>query len=1139
MSNFTFLKAEWPDLQDSAFRVESLAITDPRGACFYARRTLEIGVKWLYEHDDTLDKPYDDTLSALLHEPTFRRLVPQEVFVKARLLKDLGNLAVHSNRQIGERDGLAAARELFHVLYWLARTYTRTDAQRLQGLTFDVASLSVETKEKEHTAAQLGALQQELARRDQRLKEAEAAHAQSAAALDGEIKRLKAEVAQAKKANSALPDTHDYSEKETRDYFIDLLLKEAGWPLNKKEDREYEVQGMPNAQNKGFVDYVLWGDDGLPLAVVEAKKTRKDPRVGQRQAELYANCLEAKFGRRPVIFYTNGYQHWLWDDSRYAPREVQGFYTKAELELLLQRRTTHKALGSLSINPAIVERPYQTLAIRSVGEMLDDKHLRRALLVMATGAGKTRTVIALVDLLQRAGWAKRVLFLADRVALVRQASNAFKAFLPGSSPVNLVMEKEDTGSRVLLSTYPTMMNLIDEAKSDGTRRFGPGHFDLVVIDEAHRSVYQKYGAIFSYFDSLLVGLTATPKSEVDKNTYRLFDLENGVPTFAYELDEAVSDGYLVPPRPVNVPLKFQQQGIRYDDLSEDEKAEWDAAEWDEEGTVPDKVDAAAVNKWLFNTDTVDKVLGHLMEKGLKVEGGDRLGKTIVFAKNHAHALFIEERFNKNYPHLKGQFARVIDNYESYAQSLLDDFSTPNKAPHIAISVDMLDTGIDVPEVVNLVFFKQVRSKTKFFQMIGRGTRLCRNLFGPSRDKEFFYLFDYCGNLEFFGQNPQGVEGGNAQDALGKKLFLKRLALLQQLRDGGAEGDLTQDLDVLEGEIADRLHAEVSAMNPDNFLVRPARRLVETYTKREAWDALSGETAVELGEGLAGLPSALDPEDIGAKQFDLLLLNLQLALIGHDKTLPRLQKQVREIAGLLEEKGTIPLVGAQMALLHELQTDAFWQDVTLAQLEDVRKRLRDLVKFIDKTGRKIVYTDFEDELGADEAMTLPELGSSIDVAQYRKQVTQFLKEHLDHPVIEKIRHNLPIDPGDLRLLERALYEIGGDGGAAHFEQIASGKPLPAFVRSLVGMDREAAKQAFSEYLQGSTLNSNQIRFIEQIVDYLTQNGTMDPGLLYEQPFTGFSPHGLEGVFAERDVENILGIVRQINMSAGIIATSLTA
>jgi len=395
--------------------------------------------------------------------------------------------------------------------------------------------------------------------------------------------------------------------------------------------------------------------------------------------------------------------------------------------------------------------------------------------VMATGSGKTRTVIALAKQLQENGWAKRILFLADRTALVKQAARAFREHLPASTTVNLLEDKTAEG-RVYVATYPTMMNLIDDV-GEGGRRFGPGHFDLIVVDEAHRSIYAKYGAIFDHFDALLVGLTATPKDEVDHNTYRLFHLEDGVPTDAYGLDEAVADGYLVPPRAYAVPTQFLRRGIRYDDLSEEEKDQWDGLDWGEDGVIPDEVSAAELNSILFNEDTVDKVLETLVTHGYRVEGGDRIGKTIVFAVNHLHAEFIQKRFDLAYPELGGQTARVIT-YQSgpYAQTLIDDFSQVAKQPDIAISVDMLDTGIDVPEVLNLVFFKPVRSKTKFWQMIGRGTRLRPDLFGPGQDKRDFLVFDFCGNLEFFSQDLPSGEG-HIQPSLSERIFEARVALV--------------------------------------------------------------------------------------------------------------------------------------------------------------------------------------------------------------------------------------------------------------------------------------------------------------------------------------------------------------------------
>ena len=900
-----------------------------------------------------------------------------------------------------------------------------------------------------------------------------------------------------------------------------MILREAGWPLAEARDREFEVAGMPNNKGKGFVDYVLWGDDGKPLALVEAKRTRRDARAGQQQAKLYADCLEARFGQRPVIFYSNGYEHWLWDDTRYPPRQVQGFYKKAELELLIQRRTTRKMLAAAEIDQNIVERYYQTRAIRRIGEAFEHDHDRRALVVMATGAGKTRTVIALCDLLMRCNWAKRVLFLADRVALVNQAAGAFKKLLPDAPPVNLVTEK-DTEGRVYVSTYPTMMGLINETQ-DEQRRFGVGHFDLVVIDEAHRSVFQKYRAIFDYFDSLLVGLTATPKDEVERNTYGLFRLETGVPTDAYGLDEAVKDGYLVPPKAVSVPLKFQRQGIKYDDLSEEEKEQWDELEWDEDGTVPDRVESEAVNKWLFNKDTVDKVLAHLMTHGLCVAGGDRLGKTILFAKNQAHADFIAERFDANYPHFKGEFARVITFKVEYAQSLIDNFSIKDKAPHLALSVDMLDTGIDVPEVVNLVFFKVVRSKTKFWQMLGRGTRLCPDLFGPGKDKQHFQIFDYCGNLEFFGQNPATTDGALGE-SLGKRLFKRRLETIGELdkklrlgttlADGPqmVVGDPRNEAE-LRMAVADLLHGEVAAMNLDNFVVRPKRRTVEKYAQSAAWTRLSDEALTELSHEVAGLPSELEPEPEEAKRFDLLVLNLQLAHLRTEHAFERLRDQVKAIAGLLEEKSAIPMVRAQMELIADVQTDEWWQDVTTPMLERVRRRLRDLVQFIEKQRRKPVYSDFEDALGAAIAVELPGFGPGDDFEKFRAKARAFLLAHKDHVAIHKLRMNRALTAADLAELERMLGESGSPEDISRAKETSHG--LGLFVRSLVGLDREAAKTALGGFLAEKSLTANQIEFVNLIVNHLTEHGVMEAALLYESPFTDLTPRGPDGLSARRN------------------------
>jgi len=575
------------------------------------------------------------------------------------------------------------------------------------------------------------------------------------------------------------------SEAETRRVLIDRMLREAGWTVltakgvvkPSKACIEVEVEGMPNGEGVGFADYVLFGADGLPLAVIEAKKTTVSPIKGKHQAELYADCLEKQYGRRPVIYYTNGYETNVIDGLGYPPRRLYAFHTEGDLELLIQKRG-RKDISDFSVKGYITDRHYQKMAIKSVCEWFNGKH-RRGLLVMATGTGKTRVAISTVDVLMRNGWVKNVLFLADRTSLVGQAKKNFAKLLPNtpvavlsdSSDENIIRDKNgevvEVNARIVFSTYQTMINCVDTEK----KPFSVGRFDLIIIDEAHRSIFGKFGAIFNYFDSLLLGLTATPRDEVDKSTYDIFEMENGCPNYAYELDDAVADGFLVNYHGFKRGSMILKDGIKYSDLSEEEREQleqvWDYEETLQElgsGAVPPEaggntrgrdIGSEEIFKYIYNEGTVDNVLQDLMKNGLKVQSGERIGKSIIFAYNHKHAELIVERFHKLYPEYGSDFSALIDNYVTYSQDLIDKFEVRDGNPQVAVSVDMLDTGIDVPDVLNLVFFKPVKSKIKFMQMIGRGTRLSEDIYGAGKDKECFYIFDWCRNFEYFEQNPDG------------------------------------------------------------------------------------------------------------------------------------------------------------------------------------------------------------------------------------------------------------------------------------------------------------------------------------------------------------------------------------------------
>ena len=1125
-SNFSYLSGTWGFLRNDASMVEKYALSDPRACAIYGRRALELGMKWIFKNDASINDPYETSLAAMVNHPTFKSGIKRGLQEDIHYLRKLGNLAAHDDKAIPVTQGVGVAKALHAYLGWLTRTYTKDGEAPA---AFDQTLLP--KPQGQQNAAILEAVKKKVAEAQEAERKAQQA-AKKLSASEEEVAALKAQLAaleKIKSENVKAIGSEEYSESQTRDLIIDVMLAEAGWDAKGVNVAEYEVQGMPTKSGgltgKGFVDYVLWGEDGKPLAIVEAKKTRIDPKQGSRQAELYADCLEKQFGQRPIIHYSNGYKTWLWDDAFYPPREVQGFATRDEMQWKINQRKSRQPLDGIKPKTEIAGRYYQIEAASRVMEAFDKDRKRKSLIVMATGTGKTRLSISIVDMLLRAGWIRKVLFLADRVSLVNQAKRNFNSILPNVT-VGSLLDKKDEDARVIFSTYPTMLNCIDGTRKDQKGLFSASHFDLIIIDEAHRSVYQKYGAIFDYFDSLLLGLTATPRGEVDRNTYKLFKLDDHQPTFSYDLEKAVSDGYLVPPKATSVPLKFQREGIKYNELTKEEQEEYELKEqfYDEEtGELIEEVSSSALNKWLFNIDTVNKVLAHLMENGIKVEGGDKIGKTIIFAKNAKHAEFIVEQFDKNYPHLAGKFCRQVDYSVKYVQSLIDDFSIKDKDPQIAVSVDMLDTGIDVPEVVNLVFFKVVRSKTKFWQMIGRGTRLCPDLFFPGDDKREFAVFDYCQNFEFFDENPEGFDSG-AQESVKQKIFKHRLDLVASLEDLNKETELADAL-------KDQMHQVVSSMDVDNFIVRKERKHVEDFSKRDKWNTLKAEDFETLSSRVSSLPSVDNDEEL-ARRFDLLILNLQIAILRNSRAQENYIIKVKAIGAGLEDKGTIPAVKAAMELILEIQQDNWWQNVTLPMLEAVRLKLRDLAKFIDPDkGIANVFTNFEDELG-EEIQDFELVKTDATMSEYRKRVQRFLHENKDHLTIRRLRNNEPISRTDLKALEDILFSEEGAITRQEYEEVFSGQPLGVLVRSTVGLSRKAAKEAFADFLSKANLLPDQITFLDQVVDYLVKNGTMEPKAMFDTPFTHLHDEGLTGVFGDDESSNVVALVKRVNENADV-------
>lgn len=1136
-SNFKFLKDNTPFIYENATNSEKSGITDPRVACMYARFTLEATLKWMYQNDVELYTPWENSLNAMLKEKSFKDTTPPQILKSCEIIRKYGNKALHEQRKVTSNTSIFVVESLFHVLYWFTRMYFD------EYLTVRFNSELIPTgKESQTSLKQVLELEKKAKEAEEKHnKELEKERAKSLT-LEQELKKLKLTILQNKQKAREIPDNHDYNEAETRRRFIDLLLSEAGWHIDNEDvDLEHELLGVERNKNRtgtGFADYVLYGNDGKPLAVVEAKRTSADPVNGKQQACDYANALEKKYGQRPIIFYTNGYTTHVWDDSFYPPEQVQGFYKKEELQRIVNRRDNRVLnLSEVPVDEAIAGgngRTYQKLAIKAVGDHIQTAH-KRGLLVMATGTGKTRTTIALVKQLQQANWTKRTLFLCDRISLLSQAKKAFTNLLPNTPAVDLRSDKTNTTARLCLSTYGTMMGLIDEVQN-GTRLFSPGHFDLIVLDEAHRSVYQKYGAIFDYFDSLLIGLTATPKKEIDKNTYDLFRIQDDIPSYNYTLEEAINAGHLVDFKAVRVGTELTRNGLTYKNLSEEEKEDFELHFSDEDtGELPDKIDSSALNQWLFNKDTVDGILKSLMTEGIKIDGGDNLGKTIIFAKNKDHAKFIVERFDINYPHYKGHFCRRIDySLGKDAEVLIDQFKEKD-FPRITVSVDMLDTGIDVPAVVNLVFAKPVYSNTKFWQMIGRGTRLCENLFGPGEHKEYFQIFDCCENFAFFEMKPDGVKG-RLVEPISQKIFNRHLYIAHGLNKSDEE-----DEKELRSKYLDFLHTYVTNMEEDNFIIRPHLEFVRKYNNRDAWNILDNSKLSEITRIISPLPSTLDLDDQDAKQFDLLLLNTQLALLESDALrFNKNRNSIHNIATNIKyQLSNMPDVKKILPFIEAITEDSYWNDISVVMIEEIRIKLRLFIKFLEVKERKKVYSNFKDEQYVSEDI---DTGNFFprDLKKYKERMESIINKMCEdnNLTLYKLRHNKPVTQLDLEELDRQLFAEPDE--RKRFKEVYSSKfrsrwtdienpPLSLLLRSIVGLDRADVEEEFSKFVTGSSYTSVQYKFVQQIIEYMCTDGFISPEDLYDPPFSDIHHGGPEAVFGDKTNE-VFEIIEEMNNNA---------
>ncbi len=1137
--NFEMLRADWPDLADLGGQAERYVFEDPQSALVKLRCFAEKLVGIVYQAWSLPCYPSDKFIDRLQND-AFVSMVDKAIIDKLHAIRKEGNKAVHEGK-FGRGSSLWLLKEAHILGSWLLLSTNKGSKKDLKSFVEPRADRPSSSRQAEGLKKRLMEHQQ---RFDQAIAELEAAQKAELEAQQESAKlRLQldeAALGQHKQASDAARNLLELNEAQTRRRLIDSELYSRGWDIDlvSGEDTdevkfEVEVGGQPTQSGIGYCDYVLYDDNGKPLAVVEAKRTRENAEKGRQQAKLYADGLEEAYGQRPVIFYTNGHDIYIWDDAQKAtPRKLYSFYSKDSLQYLIRQRTTRKDLNATPIDTDIAGRMYQIESITRVCERYSNSY-RKALLVQATGTGKTRVAIALTKRMIDAGWAKRVLFLCDRKELRKQAAGAYGEFL--SEPLHVVgkSKREDrSAAQLYIATYPAMMTLMEE--------FDPGYFDLIIADESHRSIYNVYGDLFKYYDALQLGLTATPVEMISRSTSQLFGCDYKMPTANYPLEQAVSDGHLVPFKISSHTTRFLREGIQGHSLTDEQ-----IAELEEQGIDPNELDfdAASIDKVVYNKDTNRAILRNLMEKGQRLADGQTLGKSIIFARNIPHANLLEELFNEMYPENGGNFCRVIHSKFERAEQLIDDFkATDGKDSEItvAISVDMLDTGIDVPEILNLVFAKPVRSKVKFWQMIGRGTRLCPNLYGPATDgtddKSKFLIFDHWGNFEYFEMIPEEDEPRQTK-SLCQKLFESRLIFAEEALKRG-------ELDVF-GKMVVLIKQDIDALDDRSIAIKDNWTLKQSLSQLEVLNQFAPNTKALLFEQMAPLMQWRNIKGQSeALKFDLDLVNVEYALMAQPEQLEPIKTQIVSKVRMLSMH--LNQVRNKASEINQIQQHDFWQLATFDQLEHQRQSLRAIIHLRDRAGMPPPepprILDIREDAGGYRSEERKTNIQTVDYEIYRQEVEKTLTPLFEKdPVLQKIRAGRAVTEDELAQLNALVHVQNPRIDLNILTEFFPGSTacLDELLRTIVGMDIKAIELEFTQFVQDHhiELNAVQQRFLGLLKSEICRRGHMTIADLYAPPFKSLHNDGIDGLFKDEQARLIAGFVARFTVDTKAPLSSL--
>ncbi|MGF6905906.1 DEAD/DEAH box helicase family protein [Fusobacterium sp. PH5-44] len=1128
-ANFDFLinKKEYTLFSEACIKTERILSTSLTMCILGSYEALELAVRWVYSVENISSRDKYKTLEEFISDPLFVSLVDKKVYLKLPYIIKLWKYTLESDDNLTKDDGVLALSILFEFVTWIDYTY---------GLEY----FPRELKEEDIPVDIITSINEEMALENRSILQKNRE----------EIKKFQDQVTSVgqyfvskkvtnRETRKFVPN--DFDTMSVREYYIDLDLKFAGWDLeiDVKKGIQYTIGNMVDGKEKIAIDYVLLGKDGLPLAIIEGKYSLEDFEYGRKRALKYAAHIGNDMRRIPVVFLLHGGNYYYLENLNSTPRMISGIFNIEDLHRIRNQVKSKKNLVTVSADPRITNYTYQIEAAKAVIHDIGENK-RKSIVFISSGLGKTRILAGVIDLMSRANYISSVLYLTGRKTNLKYVKKMLKNLIVGMS-VGEYSEELDENTRLVISTTESIMKEIGNISGSGEKYFSPGQFDLIVVDEVYRNTVVAYKKIFDYFDSLVVGISPLPQSDIDSKISEFFNLKQDENSYIYHYEEALQkEKIIVPYNVVNIPNRLFENEMFYDQLSTENKNHCEETYTDDKSKMLNWVPSVMNNNYLMSVHTIDLALEDIMKVGIISSKDECIGKTILFAQNKNHAELILQRFRMKFTEFASDFAKIAYCDDNNA---VDDFVDPEKKVNLLIDVGFATAGLDLPEVVNVVLFKKIYSKYEFYQMVNIGNRSCKNITlvdskeGLYIGKKRYYVFDYLGNFDFFNEEKNHTDGLEIKN-VSEEIFSRCVEIVYSIQK---ESLIDRESHNFSEKIINFLIEQVKKAGKEFDNVHFQLSNIERYYRKNTYfPALKEEDKKILITQVAPLIE-IDGSDEHALQFDNFMYGLILAQLEGTAFVIKAKRQLVNICNMLKKNEHIDPIRKEKEFIEYYGSRKFLDNSTIVDLENLRMKIRTLMKYVfeiisetaDENTQKTTLEKMETDLNASNEDVLEEMEKEIEkddgvdnIREYKEKVTRWIKSKLLLSAIYKLRNNMPLLPQDYKDLEKAFTKTLGT--KKEYESAYGNLPYGLLVRETIPLERESVKVAFFNVNTDKTLNEEQKAFISKMMEYIINHGYMDELKLVNGEIEGFDK--FEDIFDNEREKKIIKILREIKGNA---------